>query len=342
MLNRELQAELKGKGSMVRKPAKRLPNPPRVLLSFQDVTYTVKKTKKQILKGVTGWFAPGTLTAILGTSGCGKTTLLNVLADQVGDAAETTGEIYVNAQQKSNNYRRLCAYVLQTDTFLESLTVRETLWFTAEFRLEDSVSQANKIKVINQTLLDLDLDQVADRKISVLSGGQKRRVTVAIELIARPSLIFLDEPTTGLDASGTLKLVTVLRNLANQGRTIICTIHQPRIDAFNLFHMVLLMNSGQSLYFGPVSEVIDYFYSTKMVSLVNQKDIRNNNEETEPINPADFVLDLTHSSLEEVEYLTKYYQESSLSKSIFETCSELHQQRFQPEDFFGFTERKEW
>lgn len=287
-----------------------------ILLSFKNVTYTVVRTEKQILKGISAWFAPGTLTAILGTSGCGKTTLLTTLADQIEVTGRAGGQVLVNGAPRSCQFRRVTAYVMQSDNLLESLTVRELLWFTCELRIS-AASNEHKLKIVMQTIEQLDLTKVASRHISVLSGGQKRRVTVAIELVSNPSLIFLDEATSGLDASGSLKLVKVLRNLANAGRTIVCTIHQPRIDAFLLFHFALLMNAGECLYFGPVSEILPYFDAEN--KLGNKVE-----EEEEEINPADFVLDLTHGAEEEVAQLVTLYNNSAFLDFTNSVIDRIH------------------
>ena len=262
--------------------------PPKVLLSFKDVTYRVpvgRGQEKGILFGVSGMFKPGSLAAIMGPSGCGKSTLLDILAAQK-DFGTITGDIRVNGKPRSRLFRRVSAYVLQSDVLYLDLTVRETLFFTCELRLPHIVSTRHKFQIVERVLQSLDLVHIADSRIGDdvtggISGGQKRRVTVAIELITNPSLIFLDEPTSGLDAYGSLQVVSVLRNLADAGRTVVCTIHQPRSDIFKLFDTLMLMKLGRTMFFGPSSEVLPFFRSAGQ-------------EVDESKNVADFIVDLTH------------------------------------------------
>jgi len=262
---------------------------PPVLISFRRVCFSVPDRqnpteRKQLLKDVSGWLSPGSLTAILGPSGCGKTTLLTLLADQ-DENGEKSGDVFVNGEPRAGTFRRLCAYVQQNDVLMDSLTTRESLWFACELRLGAQMGRSEKITIVHQTLVDLDLAAQADVPVFRLSGGQKRRLTVALELVARPSVVLLDEPTSGLDAGGALKLVQVLRGLANGNRTIAVTIHQPRSDAFQLFDRCILMNVGRVVYNGPVSGILTHFAPEHHV-----------NELDEPVNPADLVLDLTHST----------------------------------------------
>ena len=165
---------------------------------------------------------------------------------------------------------------------------RETLWFVAQLRLSKSIGTKAKVERIDKLLTELDLAHVADERIGGiggssggLSGGQKRRVTVAIELVTNPSLVLLDEPTSGLDAYGSLKVVKVLKLLAERGRTVVCTIHQPRADIFKLFDKLLLLKDGETMYFGDAQSSLEYFsrYGVEVDTTVN---------------PADFVVDLTH------------------------------------------------
>mmetsp|Transcript_19538 Transcript_19538/g.32134 ORF Transcript_19538/g.32134 Transcript_19538/m.32134 type:complete len:825 (-) Transcript_19538:38-2512(-) len=268
--------------------------PPRVFCSFKSVRYTVpigNNEDKEILKGVSAYFKPGTLSAIMGPSGCGKSTLLDILADQK-EFGTISGDIRINGEPRTSLFRRASAYVMQFDVLYAQLTPRETLYFVVELRMKESVSREEKRNRVIQTLKELDLTAVADTRMGDgdggggLSGGQKRRVTVAIELVTSPGLILLDEPTSGLDAFGSLKLVQVLRNLADDGRTIACTIHQPRADIFNLFDNLLLIKLGVTMYFGPINGIFPYFESLGVPVDYN-------------VNPADFIVDLTQDKSEE-------------------------------------------
>ena len=173
---------------------------------------------KRILKGVSGAFAPGSLSAIMGPSGCGKSTMLNVLADRMR-VGHTAGSVLLNGQPRGKCFKRACGYVEQSDALFEQLTVREMLMFTAELRVGGSDPKGlAKAERVARVIRELDLAKVADATIGGestrgISGGQKRRVTVGVELVTQPSVLFLDEPTTGLDAYSSLLLVRKLQLL---------------------------------------------------------------------------------------------------------------------------------
>ena len=283
----------------------------RVHLSFEDVYYSVTlnasakkavleaaKAKGQaasdmppfwdtkvIIKGVSGAFGPGSLSAIMGPSGCGKSTLLNVLADRmrVGNAS---GAVLLNGHPRGKCFKRACGYVMQSDALFANLTVREMLSFTAELRVVGNDAR-EKGERVARVIRELDLGRVADSRIgggSVrgISGGQARRCTVGVELVTQPSVLFLDEPTTGLDAYSSLLLCRSLRALADSGRTVLCTIHQPRPDIFALFDTLVLMSSGEMAYFGERAAIGPYLGGVG-ISIPDD------------VNPADFVVDLTYA-----------------------------------------------
>jgi ABC-type multidrug transport system ATPase subunit len=275
------------------------PKPYEMLLTFRSVTYIVDDKidigkQKILLQDVNGYFEPGTLTALVGPSGCGKTTLLSALAD-TQNGGILTGDIRVNGKIRGQSFRKNAAFVVQNDRLFPSLTIRETLWFAVELRTRVEIKSALKREIVHEVLEDLDLMKWADVACSQLSGGQKRRVTVALELVARPTFIFLDEPTSGLDGSGALALVRVLRKLADKRKTIVCTIHQPRIDAFLLFHRVLMLNAGKLVYFGSVQDITNHFQEQHVLEQQNNNDNATPTVSADELNPADFLLDLTHS-----------------------------------------------
>eukprot|EP01134_Creolimax_fragrantissima_P004115 CFRG4115T1 len=278
-----------------------------VILTFRNIGYSVKTSKGPltILHGVTvisnvvpfvciGVFKPGRLAAIMGPSGCGKSTLLDILADRKGNEGRITGNIHVNGYARNRMFTRVASYVMQSDCLFTSLTVRETLLFIAEFRMSQELSTEEKMLRVDQVIRDLDLTKVCNTHVGDdssggLSGGQKRRVTVAIEMISKPSILFLDEPTSGLDAYGSLRLVQVLKRLADRGHTIVCTIHQPRSDIFKLFNDLFLMKAGRVMYSGLVRDVMSHFEAANV-----RVDYTSN--------PADFVVDLTQYADEENPY----------------------------------------
>ena len=195
------------------------------------------------------------------------------------------------------------------------------LAYTAELRVAGSDADAKAARV-NRVIRELDLKKVADSTIGGettrgISGGQKRRVTVGVELVTQPSVLFLDEPTTGLDAYSSLLLVRRLRSLADSGRTVLCTIHQPRPDIFALFDTLLLMSSGEVAYFGPRGEIAPYLGGAG-VTIPGD------------VNPADFVVDLTYARDEErvVDQLVNSWRTSTAGAQMAALATSLQDGSF--------------
>ena len=251
-------------------------------------TFTRKKTPtggefKAVLKDVDAYMPSGSLTAIIGSSGSGKTSVLNSLSHRVSSSKlNTTGSITYNGSSKLSSIRS--AYVMQQDVLLPTLTVRETLIYAAELRLPPPTTTQERRTVVEEVILELGLKGCADTRIGNnihkgCSGGEKRRTSLAVQMLANPSVLFLDEVTTGLDASTAFQLVATLKTLAAKGRTIICTIHQPRSEIWNLFDHVLLLASGSPLYSGPAAGCLPYFeHIDYMIPPF--------------VNPAEFLIDL--------------------------------------------------
>ncbi|CAB3223271.1 unnamed protein product [Arctia plantaginis] len=242
-----------------------LPLIPRstIELEFKNITCTVNSIvmsklqleTKQILKGVSGCFKPG-LTAIMGPSGAGKTTLLNILAGYSTRGAK--GEISVNgncACASKAAGRGGARYIRQQDDLRVHLTVYEAMSLAAALKLADFRASDRKEKVY-EILALLGLSATAQTLCRDLSGGQKRRLAVALELLSDPSLLFLDEPTTGLDSSASASLITLLNNLARGGRTLVATIHQPSALLFEKIDTVYCLEEGRTLYSGPRASLI--------------------------------------------------------------------------------------
>ncbi|KAG0221326.1 hypothetical protein BGW41_006854, partial [Actinomortierella wolfii] len=227
-----------------------------------------KKTEKQLLKDIDVVFPAGQLTAILGGSGAGKTSLLNVLLGRSGKNLKREGTIYFN-DTKNPSLRKInsvCAYVRQDDNYLLShLTVRETLQYAAELSMDDNLSKAAKFAKVEEIIDILGLRECADvivgnAAVKGISGGQRRRVSIGIQLITEPACLFLDEPTSGLDALTAKAVVLTLKNIAASGRTVVCTIHQPRADIWHVFdNVVLLVTGGRPAYSGRADKVVEYF-----------------------------------------------------------------------------------
>ncbi|KAL3501851.1 hypothetical protein ACH5RR_036300 [Cinchona calisaya] len=251
-----------------------------------SLSYKSSKSVRFLLKGVSGEARPGRLLAIMGPSGSGKTTLLNILAGQLmaSPRLHLSGLLEVNGQKISKKAYKL-AYIRQEDLFFSQLTVRETLSLAAEMQLEHIPSVEERDEYVNNLIFKLGLvscanSRVGDAKVRGISGGEKKRLSLACELIASPSIIFADEPTTGLDAFQAEKVMETLRELALDGHTVICSIHQPRGSVYGKFDDIILLTEGVLVYAGPAKEKpLEYF--SKFGYLC-----------PDHVNPAEFLADL--------------------------------------------------
>jgi len=245
---------------------------------FKNFNYKVKLEKKNpddpsekfILNDVSGYCRSGELTAIMGPSGSGKTSLLNILTDRVEFSrdSEHSGELYINSDPISNKQlSKMSSYVMQDDILFDVLTPRETLEFAARFRYTLTIEEARQKTI---TLLeDLKLTNCADTEIGNhirkgISGGEKKRVSIGIEILSNPNIFFLDEPTSGLDSRTSYIIIEFLRDLAKKyKKAIIFTIHQPSSNIVMLFHRLIILNKGELVYQGVNKEVINYFSEIK-------------------------------------------------------------------------------
>lgn len=234
------------------------------LLEWSNVSLTIKANKKKqpdrvILDKVWGMAKPGETTAILGASGAGKTSLFRVLAGRIQPSkrVEIGGQVCLS-QMRIHPFKRhvrvLFAYVAQQDALHESSTVREALMFSARLRCASHPYKDN-IEKVNDLIQELGLTSCADRKISTLSGGERRRTSIGIELVADPSILFLDEPTSGLDSFAAKQVLGLLQRVAQAGNTVLFTIHQPSSDVFRSFDRLILLHKGQMMYQGMTKTV---------------------------------------------------------------------------------------
>jgi ABC-type multidrug transport system ATPase subunit/ABC-type multidrug transport system permease subunit/uncharacterized membrane protein YhdT len=238
-------------------------------IAFKDVDYIVTdkldSTKKtQLLTKVSGQVFPGEMCALMGASGAGKSTLLDVLAKRK-NVGEISGEMLYNGSP----HLKAAAYVMQDNVHIGLLTVKESIYFASELRLPEDWSRAKKDKRIDKVLDMLGLQEVGNTIVGTedvrgISGGQLKRLSIGVEIVNLPDVIFLDEPTTGLDSAIALEVMSAVRNLANQNRTVIATIHQPSRLTFELFDKVLILAAGRVCYFGgnkkdEANEAVDYF-----------------------------------------------------------------------------------
>ncbi|KAL5486906.1 hypothetical protein EMCRGX_G019445 [Ephydatia muelleri] len=238
-------------------------------LSFHNISYVVEKKlcrkhRKIILNDVSG-VLPSGLNALMGPTGSGKTTLLDILAGR-RSWKSIQGAVLVNGVQQPPNFRLVSGYVVQDDVIMGTLTVRENLNFSAALRLPSSMSYGERKQRVEKVILDLGLTACADTKVGNefirgVSGGERKRTNIGMELIIEPQVLFLDEPTTGLDARTAASVVQLLKNLTrSNNRIVVMSIHQPRYSIYKLFDTVTLLSQGSTVYHGPAEgKAVQYF-----------------------------------------------------------------------------------
>ncbi|KAI4213877.1 MAG: hypothetical protein LQ351_003572 [Letrouitia transgressa] len=229
------------------------------------------------------------------------------------ESLEVGGTVTVNGTRvSSSTFRSLTSYVEQEDALIGSLTVRETLDFAARLSLPRTVSKRERLQRVDELLSAVGLQKQAHMIIGTpirrgISGGQKRRLSIASQLITGPKVLFLDEPTSGLDSKASFEVIKYLKNVTRSHKLIaVASIHQPSTSTFELFDKLLLLSSGLTCYFGPVDSVKDYMTARgSPVPLF--------------INPAEFLLDLTstdfsrhdENAMTDIQRLIKDWQTSA-------------------------------
>ncbi|KAJ1949570.1 hypothetical protein FBU59_001083 [Linderina macrospora] len=262
------------------------------ILQWSDLTYEVKtkagKTAewKTIMSKGSGVACAGETIAIIGSSGAGKTTLLNALSGRIEGGRLSGSILYRGAKRHPGSFKRTTAYVQQDDLMHPLLTVHETLTYAAKLRLPNSqYSEQEKQERVQSVMRQLRLDgakntPIGDAKTRGVSGGERKRVSVGMELLTSPRLLFLDEPTSGLDSNSSELVVELVKGISkDRGIATLMTIHQPSARIFNLFDKVILLSQGRVVYFGPVSESIQYFAKIGHQCPVHE-------------NPADYFVDI--------------------------------------------------
>ncbi|KAL7112063.1 hypothetical protein ACP275_05G129600 [Erythranthe tilingii] len=293
-------------------------------LTFDDITYSVDmpaemktqgatEDKLELLKGVSGAFRPGVLTALMGVSGAGKTTLMDVLAGRK-TGGYIDGNITISGYPKNQStFARISGYCEQNDIHSPNVTVYESLVYSAWLRLPSDVDAETRKTFIEEVMELVELTPLRGSLVGLpgvtgLSTEQRKRLTIAVELVANPSIIFMDEPTSGLDARAAAIVMRTVRNTVNTGRTVVCTIHQPSIDIFEAFDELFLMKrGGKEIYVGPLGRqsihLIKYFESIEGVPKIK-----------DGYNPATWMLEVTTSAQELVLGVdfTDHYRNSDL------------------------------
>ncbi|KAK3018922.1 hypothetical protein RJ639_003519 [Escallonia herrerae] len=284
----------------------------------------VTEDKLQLLREVSGAFRPGVLTALMGISGAGKTTLMDVLAGRK-TGGYTEGDIRISGfPKKQETFARISGYCEQNDIHSPQVTVRESLVFSAFLRLSKEVSKEEKMIFVDEVMDLVELDNLKDAIVGLpgitgLSTEQRKRLTIAVELVANPSIIFMDEPTSGLDARAAAIVMRTVRNTVDTGRTVVCTIHQPSIDIFEAFDELLLMKrGGQVIYSGPLGrnskKVIEYFEEIRGVPKIKEK-----------YNPATWMLEVSSVAAEAqlgIDF-AQHYKASTLNQKNMALVKEL-------------------
>ncbi|KAK9279081.1 hypothetical protein L1049_012756 [Liquidambar formosana] len=316
--------------SVVKNESKRgmvLPFQP-LSLAFNHVNYYVdmpaemknqgvEDSRLQLLRDVSGAFRPGVLTALVGVSGAGKTTLMDVLAGRkTGGYIE--GSVSISGYPKNQaTFARVSGYCEQNDIHSPYVTVYESVLYSAWLRLA-------KDMFVEEVMELVELNPLRDALVGLpgvdgLSTEQRKRLTIAVELVANPSIIFMDEPTSGLDARAAAIVMRTVRNTVDTGRTVVCTIHQPSIDIFEAFDELLLMKrGGQMVYAGPLGrqshKLIEYFEAIPGVSKIK-----------EGYNPATWMLEVSSTAVESqlgIDF-AEFYANSDLYRRNQELIKEL-------------------
>ncbi|XP_053565328.1 ATP-binding cassette sub-family G member 8 [Bombina bombina] len=254
----------------------------------------------------------GQMLAVIGNTGCGKTSLLDIITCKDEGGKIKSGQILINGKLSTKQLvKKSIAHVRQDDQLLPHLTVRETLSFVAKLRLPKEFSEQQRQKRVEDVIAELRLRQCANTKIGNaytrgVSGGERRRVSIGVQLLWNPGILLLDEPTSGLDSFTAHNLVITLSRLARGNRLVLLSIHQPRSDIFQLFDLVLLLSSGSTIYSGTAKAMVQYFSSIGYPC-------------PRYSNPADFYVDLTsidrRSREQEIECLERT---KSLSEIFWE------------------------
>ena len=306
----------------------------RMHFEMEKLGYTLPLSSggKEILKGVTGHIHAGKMTAIMGPSGAGKTTFLNVLCGKVN---RTSGSLKISGKEAElQAFKKICGFVPQEDVMLRELTVRENILHSARIRAPKSWSAAQVEAHVDTLIEALNLSHVAHTLIGDgitrgVSGGQRKRVNIGMEVAATPLCIFLDEPTSGLDSTSSLEVMDLLDQISQIGMTVVAIIHQPRVEIFQKFDEVLMIApGGRTAYLGPSAEARPYFerLGFQFPCGSNDADVLMDILSGHGFNPVrkysvEDLVDLWSVHYDEIVSLTKQVDDATLEKDL-----EFHEQ----------------
>lgn len=289
----------------------------------------IKGTERCILDSVDGWVKPGTLTALMGVTGAGKTSLLDVLANRV-TIGVVSGEMLIDGRLCDDSFQRKTGYVQQQDLHLETSTVREALVFSALLRQPVTIPRQERMAYVEEIIQMLGMEEYADAVVGVVGEGlnveQRKRLTIGVELAAKPDLLlFFDEPTSGLDSQTAWSICTLMRNLADHGQAVLCTIHQPSAMLMQQFDRLLfLAKGGRTVYFGDLGP--------NMETLIKYFEDKGSLKCPRNANPAEWMLEVigaapgSHADRDWAEQWTNSAERAEVHRELAEMKKELSKQ----------------
>jgi ABC-type multidrug transport system ATPase subunit len=257
-------------------------------LLFKDISKTVligSKVEKEILRNVSGTVLPGEMLALMGPSGSGKTSLLEILGGR--SLTGVSGNVCLGGSlYQRKTMRHKVAYIMQDDIFMFSyvLTVRDHLTFAAQMKLSETLSNEQKTQKVVNVINDLGLNHCADSPLLLISGGERKRTSIGMEIISDPEILLIDEGTSGLDSTAAVSFIRLIKSIASRlSIPVVQAIHQPSTAVFYMFSAILLLSYGNVVYKGHPKSCMSYFLNLGYAPPHGAS-----------VNPADFALDLLH------------------------------------------------
>ncbi|XP_070547905.1 protein white-like [Ptychodera flava] len=252
----------------------------------------INEQGREIICRVSGYAQPGTLLAILGPSGSGKSTLLDAITFRTKNGLEVNGNILANGEPAGDSITSAMAYVQQEDMFLSTLTVREHLQFQAKLRMDREITRKRRFERVEEVIGELGLTECASTRIGEagtangISGGERKRLSLAAEILTDPPILICDGPTTGLDIFMAEVVASKLSDLSSNGHTVICTMHQPSSTIFQKIDNILMLSEGRCAYMGPRDELVNYLHGIGY-------------DCPDSYNPADYFIELLSTDLDD-------------------------------------------